>query len=57
MKTYEKAVAVVYYPPRHNIKEEKVLEFFRTLGNMFIAGADYNCKNSLWGSRLTNNQR
>jgi hypothetical protein len=53
MKTYEKAVAAVYCPPRHNIKEENVLEFFRTLGNMFIAVGDYNCKNSLWGSRLT----
>jgi hypothetical protein len=53
MKTYEIAVAAVYCPPRHNIKEENFFEFFRTLENKFIAGGDYNCKNSLWGSRLT----
>jgi tRNA A37 threonylcarbamoyladenosine biosynthesis protein TsaE len=50
MKTYKLAVAVVYCPPRHNIKEENFFEFFRTLGNKFIAGGeggDYNCKNSL----------
>jgi hypothetical protein len=52
MKTYEIAVAAVYCPPRHNIKEEN-FEFIRTLGNKFIVGGDYNCKNSLWGSRLT----
>jgi hypothetical protein len=33
--------------------EENFVEFFRTLGNKFIAGGDYNCKNSLWRSRLT----
>jgi hypothetical protein len=53
MKTYEIAVAAVYCPPRRNIKEENFFEFFRTLGNTFIAGGDYNCKNSLRGSRLT----
>jgi hypothetical protein len=53
IKTYEIAVAVVYCPPRRNIKEENFFEFFPTLGNKFIAGGDYNCKNSLWGSRLT----
>jgi exonuclease III len=53
MKTCEIAVAAVYCPPRYNIKEENFFEFFRTLGNKFIAGGDYNCKNSLWGSRMT----
>jgi exonuclease III len=38
MKTYEIAVAEVYCPPRHNIKEKNFFEFFRTLGNKFIAG-------------------
>jgi hypothetical protein len=33
MKTYELTVAVVYCPPRHNIKEDNFYEFFRTLGN------------------------
>jgi hypothetical protein len=32
--------------------KENFFEFFRTLGNKFIAGGDYNCENSLWGSRL-----
>ncbi|PNF38784.1 RNA-directed DNA polymerase from mobile element jockey [Cryptotermes secundus] len=53
MKAYELTVAAVYCPPRHNIKEESFYEFFRTLGNKFIAGGDYNCKNTQWGSRLT----
>jgi hypothetical protein len=53
MKTYELAVAVVYCPPRHNIKEENFFKFFQTLGNKFITGGDYNCKISLWGSCLT----
>jgi hypothetical protein len=53
MKTYELAAAVVYCPSRHNIKEGNFFEFFQTLGNKFIAGGDYICKNSLWGSRLT----
>jgi hypothetical protein len=43
----------VYCPPRYNIKEDNFYEFFRTLGNKFIAGGDYNCKNTIWGSRLT----
>jgi hypothetical protein len=53
MKTYEVTVAAVYCPPRHNTKEDKFYEFFRTVGNKFIAGGDYNCKNTIWGSRLT----
>jgi hypothetical protein len=40
MKTYELAVAAVYCPPRHNIKEENFFEFFRTLGNKSIAEGD-----------------
>jgi hypothetical protein len=52
MKTYELTVAAVYCPPRHN-EEDNFYEFFRTLGNKFIAGGDYNCKNTIWGSRLT----
>jgi hypothetical protein len=27
--------------------------FFRTLGNTFIAGGDYNSKHIYWGSRLS----
>jgi hypothetical protein len=32
MKTYELAVAAVYCPPRHNIKEENFFEFFTAGG-------------------------
>jgi hypothetical protein len=46
------AVATVYCPPGHNIKEENFFKFFHTLGNKFIAGGDYNCKNSLWECHL-----
>jgi hypothetical protein len=53
MQTYDPTIAAVYCPPRHNIKEENFLEFFQTLGSKFIAGGDYNSKNTLWGSRLT----
>ena len=38
---------------RHNLKKEHFETFFQTLGPKFIGGGDYNCKNILWGSRLT----
>jgi hypothetical protein len=44
----------VYCPPKHNIKKEQFWYFFSTLGQRFLAGGDYNSKNVLWGSRLTN---
>jgi hypothetical protein len=50
---HEITVAAVYCPPRHNLKKEHFETFFQTLGPKFIAGGDYNCKNILWGSRLT----
>jgi hypothetical protein len=50
---YELTIAAVYCPPRHNIKKEDYRNFFSTLGQKFIAGGDYNSKNTLWGSRLT----
>jgi hypothetical protein len=53
MKIYELTVAAVYCSPRHNTKEDNFNEFFRTLGNKFIAEGDYNCRNTIWGSRLT----
>jgi hypothetical protein len=53
MQTYDLTIAAVYCPPRHNIKEENFLEFFQTLGNKFIAGGDFDSKNTLWDSRLT----
>ena len=45
-------ISAVYCPPRHNIKKENFENFFKTLGHRFIAGGDYNCKHTQWGSRL-----
>lgn len=44
-------VTAVYSPPKHNIKKEQYEQFFKTLGNRFIAGGDYNTKHPWWGSR------
>ncbi|KMQ93692.1 rna-directed dna polymerase from mobile element jockey-like protein [Lasius niger] len=33
------------------IKQEQYEHFFKTLGNRFIAGGDYNAKHPWWGSR------
>lgn len=53
MKLFELTVASVYCPPRHNMKKEDYSNFFGKLGGKFIAGGDYNSKNTLWGSRIT----
>lgn len=49
---YEITIAAVYCPPRHAIKKEDFDEYFQTLGPKFVAGGDYNCKHTRWGSRL-----
>jgi hypothetical protein len=49
----ETTVSAIYCPPRHNNKYEHYDRFFKTLGNRFIAGGDYNAKHTSWGSRLT----
>lgn len=49
---FELTIAAVYCPPRHNTKKSDFKEYFQTLGNIFIAGGDYNSKNTRWGSRL-----
>ncbi|CAH2106804.1 unnamed protein product [Euphydryas editha] len=46
-------VTALYSPPKHVIKKEEYINFFKTLGPRFIAGGDYNSKNTQWGSRLT----
>jgi exonuclease III len=46
------ALAAVYSPPS-NIKADDYERFFQTLGHRFIAGGDYNAKNTAWGSRIT----
>jgi hypothetical protein len=37
----------------HHNKCDDYDRFFKILGNRFIAGEDYNTKNTVWGSRLT----
>lgn len=49
-------ISALYCPPKHNITTEQYSKFFNTLGNRFIAGGDFNAKNTIWGSRLTNNR-
>ena len=39
---------------RHNNKYEDYDHFFKTLGNRFLVGGDFNAKHNFWGSRLTN---
>ena len=48
----ELSITAVYSPPKHNIKTDYE-KFFQTLGHRFIAGGDYNAKNTYWGSRTT----
>lgn len=46
-------ISSVYCPPKYNIKKDEFLKFFRTLGNRFMAGGDFNAKHRDWGSRIT----
>ena len=52
-KNYSFVVASIYCPPRFSTTKEKFIDFFKTLGNRFIVGGDFNAKNTIWGSRLT----
>jgi len=45
-------IAVVYCPPRYNLKAQQYHSLFRLLEPCFIAGGDYNSKHTLWGSRI-----
>jgi len=49
----EVTVTAFYNRPKHNIKTIEYEQFFRTLGHRFIAGGDYNAKNTYWGARTT----
>lgn len=44
--------SAIYCPPKHKISKEQFSEFFKTLGNKFVAGGDFNAKHQQWGSRL-----
>jgi len=45
-------ISAVYCPPKHPIKTQEFANYFKTLGDKFIAGGDYNAKHTQWGSRL-----
>jgi endonuclease/exonuclease/phosphatase family metal-dependent hydrolase len=45
-------VVSLYSLPRHNIKAERYVEVFKTIGSRFIIGGDFNAKHTHWGSRL-----
>jgi hypothetical protein len=47
-------IAFIYCPPRYKIDFEDFNKFFQLLGHSFIAGGDFNYKNSLWGNRAFN---
>lgn len=46
-------ISAIYCPPKQKIKKQDYEKFFLTLGCSFIAGGDFNAKNTFWGSRLT----
>lgn len=46
-------ISAIYCPPRHNLKRVDYAKLFRTLGNSFIIGGDFNAKHPYWGSRKT----
>lgn len=51
---YNCTVGAAYIPPRHHLKKENYEQLLRQMGEIFILGGDFNAKNTIWGSRLTN---
>lgn len=47
-------VAAVYFLPRHNLKKEDYKQLLEEIGDCFILRGDYNTKNRMWGSNLSN---
>jgi len=45
-------ISATYSPLKHIIKKEQYINFFKTLGNRFIAAGDYNAILTYWRSRL-----
>lgn len=45
-------ISAVYCPPKFNNKKKDYEHYFRTLGNKFITGGDWNAKHQHWGSRI-----
>ena len=50
----EITISAIYWPPKHKNKYEDYVHFFKTLGNRFLVGGDFNAKHTFWGSRHTN---
>ncbi|XP_033314539.1 probable basic-leucine zipper transcription factor O [Bombus bifarius] len=46
-------LSAVHVPPRDKITTEMWEDYFRHLGDKYIAAGDYNSKHTLWGSRIT----
>ena len=46
-------LSAVYCPPKHNNTNIEYINFLKSIGNRFIAGGDFNSKNTIWGSRIT----
>ncbi|GBP22826.1 RNA-directed DNA polymerase from mobile element jockey [Eumeta japonica] len=49
----ETTLSAIYCPPRHVTTSEDFKNYFKTLGNRYICGGDWNAKHVFWGSRLT----
>lgn len=47
-------LASVYSPPKHSLSEPDYENLIGNLGNRFLIGGDWNCKNVRWASRYTN---
>lgn len=47
-------LAAIYSPPRHTITNLDYSNLIDRLGNRFLIGGDWNCKNVRWSSRITN---
>ena len=45
----EVTITAAYCPPKHNTKLAEYENFFKTLEHRFIAGGDFNAKNTAWG--------
>jgi len=45
-------ISAIYSPPKHIIKKEQYINFFKILDNRFITVGDYNAKHRHWGLRL-----
>ena len=45
-------ITALYCPPKHSISKKQYIKFYKTLGNRFLAGGDYNAKHPHWRSRV-----